>query len=229
MPETSTEAFVIDKLKRRARCRIHTSHPNCWISSSTFYTTQETRSKVVASSPNHGSPAPGSTSSPTSSSTPHQDYGPGKRRFQIVSPPPRATPSLSRFAVLRLSRRQMQREEAGFQRFLISFASRCISQWLMATSISYHSSDSRLSSNLSLLHIWPLRPHAFSISSTRFPFSRTFLCPPAIVPRSLKTATTWTWSSPRALPCLPGPWSFLGRTILYHSCCHYQVASISGN
>ena len=160
---------------------------------------------------------------------PHQDYGPGKRRFQIVSPPPRATPSLSRFAVLRLSRRQMQREEAGFQRFLISFASRCISQWLMATSISYHSSDSRLSSNLSLLHIWPLRPHAFSISSTRFLFSRTFLCPPAIVPRSLKTATTWSWSSPRALPCLPGPWSFLGRIILYHSCCHYQVASISGN
>ena len=36
------------------RCHRHISHRNCWITPSTIYTTQDSPSKVVASSPNPG-------------------------------------------------------------------------------------------------------------------------------------------------------------------------------
>ena len=103
-------------------CRIHPSQRNCWITSSTTYTTQETCSRVAASSLNHGSLALEDTFSPMSSSTPRRAYKPGRTRFRTLLPPPHVTPGLFLLETSGKLSPRMRKRVVGSRPFLASTA-----------------------------------------------------------------------------------------------------------
>ena len=93
--------------------RIHPSQRNCWITSSTTYTTQEACSRVAASSPDPGSRVPEDTSSPMSRSTTQKTSDHGKTRFPIPPSPPHVTPTIWRLPVSRRLHPQTQKSVVG--------------------------------------------------------------------------------------------------------------------
>jgi hypothetical protein len=101
----------------RPPCRTHTSHKNCWTTSSTTYTTQKTRSGTVASSQNRGSRVPECTFSPTSGSTCRSTCDRGKTSFQTLPPLLRITQELCSFDGPGPLALRMQRRIAGFRPF----------------------------------------------------------------------------------------------------------------
>ena len=84
-----TEAF---SSRPPPRCPVHPSHQNFWITSSIFFTTQATRSRVAASFQDHGSRALECTFSPKSGSATLGTWNHGKPCLQILPPLPRVTP-----------------------------------------------------------------------------------------------------------------------------------------
>ena len=133
-------------------CRVH-SHQNCWITSPTFYTTQKTRSSVVASSPNHGSRGFGSTSSLISSSPARRTCNHGKPHFRTLPPLPRVTLGSCLSSVPRWSCPQMQKKRVGSQLLLALNTSKWTpakrTTWTGRLTFLFHSMDSPLPLNLS--------------------------------------------------------------------------------
>ena len=102
-------------------CRTRSFRRNCWIISSTIYRTKETHSKIVVSSPNRGSRALESTSSPVSDFPPWKICDHGRRLFQTPPHPRRVTPDIYLSAAPTSSRLQIQKRVIGSRLFPISW------------------------------------------------------------------------------------------------------------
>jgi len=152
--------------EREPPCRLHTSHRNCWIASSTFYTTVEQHLGAAASPPNRGFRVPEATFSPTSSSTPKKGWNHGKRCFRILQHLPLITLKLC--SLIPSSPSQLQTGSRVFPMSCTSVV--CVKPGLPPWS---HSMDSRPSLNLSSYISPSFRPRSSSTSSFPSLFSRT--------------------------------------------------------